>query len=151
MKTAENSLANPSALAGSPEAPCSAYWPIWKHMSDNHGLTLLDSECEDILQVADQMLMKRMDASVERIGRNMRLIDTRLRLMTETLQRIATSGRNSTRDRRNARATLRFLDSLTKDTPNDPSSATQPRGPVSGQDVLERTEDVARGSAEARG
>jgi hypothetical protein len=33
----------------------SAYWPIWKHMADNHGLTLLDSECEDILQVADRM------------------------------------------------------------------------------------------------
>ena len=89
-------------------------------MADNHGLTLLDSECEDIIQISDQMLMKRMDASVERIGRNMRLIDTRLRLMTETLQRIATSGRNSTRDRRNAQTTLRFLDSLMTDTPNAP-------------------------------
>ena len=41
-------------------APCpgSAYWPIWKHMSDNHGLTLLDSECEDILHVADEMLTR---------------------------------------------------------------------------------------------
>ena len=99
-------------------ATCSAYWPIWKHMADNHGLTLLDSECEDILQVADQMLMRRMDATVKRIRQNMRLIDTRLRIMTETLQRIATSGRNSTRDRRNARATLRFLDSLMTHTPN---------------------------------
>ena len=87
-------------------------------MADNHGLTLLDSECEDIIQVADQMLLRRMDESVARIGRNMRLIDTRLRLMTETLQRIATSGPSSTRDRRNARATLRFLDSLMTHTPN---------------------------------
>ena len=108
---------------GLPPAPCSAYWELWKHMADNHGLTLLDSECEDIIQISDQMLMKRMDASVERIGRNMRLIDTRLRLMTETLQRIATSGRNSTRDRRNAQTTLRFLDSLMTDTPNDQAHA----------------------------
>lgn len=36
----------------------SAYWPIWKHMSNYHGLTLLDSECESILRVADQMLMR---------------------------------------------------------------------------------------------
>lgn len=34
---------------------------------------------------------------------------------------------------------------------NDPSSATPPRGPVSAPDVLERSEDVARGSSGARG
>ena len=104
--------------ADSGAAPCSAYWPIWKHMSDNHGLTLLDSECEDILQVADQMLLRRLDGTVANIQKNIRLVDTKLRVMTETLRQIANSGRNSTRDRRNARATLRFLDSLTKDTPN---------------------------------
>lgn len=87
-------------------------------MSDNHGLTLLDSECEDILQVADQMLLRRLDSTVANIQKNIRLVDTKLRVMTETLRQIANSGRNSTRDRRNARATLRFLDSLTKDTPN---------------------------------
>lgn len=110
----------PDAPPGS--APCSgsAYWPIWKHMSDNHGLTLLDSECEDIIQVADQMLMHRLDGTVANIQKNIRLVDTKLRVMTETLRQIANSGRNSTRDRRNARATLRFLDSLTKDTPNAP-------------------------------
>lgn len=35
--------------------------------------------------------------------------------------------------------------------PNDPSSATPLRGPVSAPDVLERSEDVARGSSGARG
>jgi hypothetical protein len=107
------------AIPPLPPATGSAYWPIWKHMSDNHGLTLLDSECEDILQVADQMLMRRLDVTVANIQKNIRLVDTKLRVMTETLRQIANSGRNSTRDRRNARATLRFLDSLTKDTPND--------------------------------
>lgn len=108
----------------------SGYWPIWKHMADNHGLTLLDSECEDILHVADQMLMRRLDSAVANIHKNIRLVDTKLRVMTETLRQIANSGRNSTRDRRNARATLRFLDSLTTETPNDqalprlPDSAT---------------------------
>ncbi len=37
-----------------PQPYCEDYYPLWKHMSDNHGLTLLDSECEDILQVADK-------------------------------------------------------------------------------------------------
>ena len=122
--TDKETLESHEPLAGQAlgAATCSSYWELWKHMSDNHGLTLLDSECEDIIQISDQMLMKRMDASVERIGRNMRLIDTRLRLMTETLQRIATSGRNSTRDRRNAQTTLRFLDSLMTDTPNEKQS-----------------------------
>ena len=88
-------------------------------MSNEHGLILLESEMEDVLQIADQMLMRRLDASIARIGKNMRLIDTRLRLMTATLRQIANSGRNSTRDRRNARATLVFLDTLMADTPNE--------------------------------
>lgn len=33
----------------------SAYWPLFKHMSDNHGLTLLDSEMEDICRVVLKM------------------------------------------------------------------------------------------------
>ena len=33
----------------------SAYWPLFKHLSDNHGLTLLDSEMEDICRVALEM------------------------------------------------------------------------------------------------
>ena len=86
-------------------APCSAYWPLFNHMSNEHGLILLESEMEDVLQIADQMLMRRLDASIARIGKNMRLIDTRLRLMTATLRQIANSGRNSTRDRRHAKAT----------------------------------------------
>lgn len=100
-------------------APCSAYWELWKHMSDNHGLTLLDTECEDILNVADKMLQRRLDQTIANIHKNIRLVDTKLRLMADTLRQIANSGRNSTRDRRNARATLRFIDSLTEDTPND--------------------------------
>jgi len=40
-------------------APCgSFYWPLWKHMADNHSLTLLDSECEDIIQVASKILKR---------------------------------------------------------------------------------------------
>lgn len=91
----------------------SVYWELFKHMSDNHKLTLLESEMEDILQVADQILMRRLDGTVANIQKNIRLVDTKLRVMSETLLQIANSGRNSTRDRRNARATLRFLDSLT--------------------------------------
>jgi len=33
----------------------SAYWPLFKHLSDNHGLTLLDSEMEDICRVVLEM------------------------------------------------------------------------------------------------
>lgn len=94
-------------------------------MADNHGLTLLDSECEDILQVADQMLLRRCDVAVANIQKNIRMVDTKLRVMTETLRQIANSGKNSTRDRRNARATLRFLDSLMKDTPNERNRPTR--------------------------
>ena len=36
-------------------APGSAYWPLFKHMSQEHGLTLLDSEMEDICQVVLNM------------------------------------------------------------------------------------------------
>ena len=33
----------------------SFYFPLFKHMSENHGLTLLNSEMEDILRVAKTM------------------------------------------------------------------------------------------------
>jgi hypothetical protein len=32
--------------------PHTSYWPLFKHMSDKHGLTLLDSELEDIIRAA---------------------------------------------------------------------------------------------------
>ena len=43
-------------------APCSASWHLFKHMSDNHGLTLLESEMDDICQVVDEMRMKKSDS-----------------------------------------------------------------------------------------
>jgi hypothetical protein len=43
---AESSFAAPTG---------SAYWDLFSHMSDNHGLTLLDSELEDICQVVERM------------------------------------------------------------------------------------------------
>jgi hypothetical protein len=33
----------------------SAWYPLWEHMHDNHGLILLDSEINDMLLVADEM------------------------------------------------------------------------------------------------
>jgi len=30
--------------------PESAHWPLWKHMSETHGITLLESECVDIIE-----------------------------------------------------------------------------------------------------
>ena len=35
--------------------PGSVYFPLFKHMSDNHGLTLLDSEMEDICRVVEEV------------------------------------------------------------------------------------------------
>jgi len=35
--------------------PGSAYWPLFKSMADHHGLTLLDSELEDICRVVIAM------------------------------------------------------------------------------------------------
>jgi hypothetical protein len=49
----------PSGSPPSPAAQCSAYWHLFKHISDNHGLTLLDSELEDICQAADKMRMEK--------------------------------------------------------------------------------------------
>ena len=31
----------------------SPYWPLFKHMADNHGLTLVDSEMQDICHVVE--------------------------------------------------------------------------------------------------
>ena len=39
----------------------SVYFPLFRHMADTYGLTLLDSEMEDICQVADEMRMKQSD------------------------------------------------------------------------------------------
>jgi hypothetical protein len=33
----------------------SVYFPLFQHMADNHGLTLLDSEMEDICRVVEAM------------------------------------------------------------------------------------------------
>ena len=32
-----------------------ASWPLFKHMSENHGLTLLESEMDDIIQVVKKL------------------------------------------------------------------------------------------------
>ena len=48
----------PSKLPAIPplaQAAGSVYYPLFKHMCDNHGLTLLESELEDIRIVARQM------------------------------------------------------------------------------------------------
>lgn len=33
----------------------SASWPLWKHMKDNHGLILLESEMDDICRIVLEM------------------------------------------------------------------------------------------------
>jgi len=40
------------AVAGA--APCSAWYPLFEHMSKNHGLTLLDDELNTIAFMADE-------------------------------------------------------------------------------------------------
>ena len=35
--------------------PCSAFWVLFQHMSQNHGMTLLDSELSDICDAVDEM------------------------------------------------------------------------------------------------
>ena len=52
MMSATNKPPTTTALA----CPAgSAWYPLWKHMHDNHGLILLDSEINDMLLVADEM------------------------------------------------------------------------------------------------
>ena len=36
----------------------SYWWPLWKHMSDEHGLTLVESECVDIARAVDEVRRK---------------------------------------------------------------------------------------------
>ena len=43
------------ATPPSPRLAGSVYWPLFKHMADNHNLTLLDSEMEDIMRVCDHI------------------------------------------------------------------------------------------------
>jgi len=38
--------------------PCSAFWVLFEHMSQEHGLTLLDSELSDICHAVDRMREK---------------------------------------------------------------------------------------------
>ena len=38
--------------------PCSAFWVLFAHMSQEHGLTLLDSELSDISRAVDRMREK---------------------------------------------------------------------------------------------
>lgn len=49
----------PRAEAEFSAARCSAYWPLFKYICDNHGLALLDSELEDICHAADKMRMEK--------------------------------------------------------------------------------------------
>ena len=51
MNKPESEAINDTRQPGLAPGTCSAYWPLFKHMSDNHGLTLLDSEIDDICQV----------------------------------------------------------------------------------------------------
>ena len=46
------------AVRGSSAPTGSVSYPLWKHMHDNHGLILLESEMDDMLQVADEMRIK---------------------------------------------------------------------------------------------
>jgi hypothetical protein len=46
----------PAAVAGA--APCSAWYPLFEHMSKNHGLTLLDDELNTIAFMADESRLK---------------------------------------------------------------------------------------------
>jgi hypothetical protein len=61
----------------------------------------------------------------DRWKHTLNLLETVLTIQRTTLEQIATSGPNSTRDRRNARATIRFVNSLleknTQEPPNDPA------------------------------
>jgi len=53
----QNKTPNVQAAEPLPPAPCSVYWPLFKHMADEHNLTLLESEMEDICQVVERMRM----------------------------------------------------------------------------------------------
>lgn len=59
----------------------------------------------------------------DRWKHTLNLLETVLTIQRTTLEQIATSGPNSTRDRRNARATIRFVNSLleknTQEPPNE--------------------------------
>lgn len=48
---------SPKTTAGPPlsGAPGSVYLPLFEHMAQNHGLTLLDSELEDICLAAEKV------------------------------------------------------------------------------------------------
>ncbi len=54
----------PAALAPATGSPCSSYYPLFKHMADNHGLTLLDSEMEDICQVVEKMRPRPVSVNI---------------------------------------------------------------------------------------
>ena len=60
---------NVKKTAGSAAANGSAYWPLFQHLSENHGLTLLDSEMEDICRVVEQMRSAQAWAVQHKSGR----------------------------------------------------------------------------------
>lgn len=39
----------------------SFYYPLFQHMADNHGLNLLDSEMEDIIQISKRLVGTRRE------------------------------------------------------------------------------------------
>lgn len=49
-----------------PQTRNSFYWPLFEHMSNHHGLTLLDSELEDIVQVVKQLSGSRKTKTLTR-------------------------------------------------------------------------------------
>lgn len=51
-------LADLEAKHGSSPTPCSAWYPLFEHMSKTHGLTLLDDELNTIAFVADESRLK---------------------------------------------------------------------------------------------
>jgi len=74
----------------------SASYPLWKHMHDNHGLILLESEMDDMLQVADEMRMKRTDGVVWILVNALRHLDNEQlkRLRTAITKRITPNRRS---------------------------------------------------------
>jgi len=48
---------------------CSAFWVLFEHMSQEHGLTLLDSELSDICNAVDRMRKKWKADELKRLCR----------------------------------------------------------------------------------
>jgi hypothetical protein len=47
----------------SPEEVESYWWPLWKHLHEEHGLILLESECVEIARAVDEVRRKDLEKS----------------------------------------------------------------------------------------